>query len=136
MEHVPFFVCALTGPCYNLDPGAAARDGASKLHFSKPSFGGLKKEKKQGAPKKGGQNKREKGFPLANLDLAEMQLGGKLQRISRGRFVPQPHACAQHFRFQILRRTRSFPGRTSVRTLPGAIESAWGIASKDKNIQY
>ena len=25
----------------------------------------------------------------------------------------QPHACAQHFRFRILRRTRSFPGRTS-----------------------
>ena len=44
----------------------------------------------------------------------------------------QPHACAQHFRFRILRRTRSFPGRTSVRSLPGAIESVWEIPFKER----
>ena len=44
----------------------------------------------------------------------------------------RPHACTQHFRFRTLRRTRSFPGRTSVRSFPGARESVWGIASKER----
>ena len=44
----------------------------------------------------------------------------------------QPHACAQHFRFRILRRTRSFPGRTSARSLPGGIESIWETPSKER----
>ena len=44
----------------------------------------------------------------------------------------QPQACTQHFRFRFSRRARSFPGRTSVRTLPGAIKPVSGIASKER----
>ena len=37
----------------------------------------------------------------------------------------QPHACAQRFRFRILR-------RTSVRSLPGGMESIWETPSKER----
>ena len=60
----------------------------------------------------------------AKLGSLEMQPGAKLQAYL-GVVMLQPHACAQCFRFRILRRTRSFPGRTSVRSLPGGIESVW-----------
>ena len=63
--------------------------------------------------------------------LAETQLRGKLQAYV-GVVMLQPHACTQHFRFRILRRTRSFPGRTSVRSLPGGIESIWETPSKER----
>ena len=46
--------------------------------------------------------------------------------------ILQPHACTQRFRLRILRRTRSFPGRTSARSLSGRIESIWEIPSKNK----
>ena len=51
------------------------------------AFQQAEKEKMKKKTKKGDQKKREKGFPLANLDLVEMQLGGKLQHISRGCYV-------------------------------------------------
>ena len=62
-------------------------------------------------------------FPCFLARLAETQLRGILQAYLG--VLLQPHACA-HFRCRILRRTRSFPGRTSVRSLPGAIESVCG----------
>ena len=58
----------------------------------------------------------------AKVGSLEMQPGAKLQAYL-GVVMLQPHACTQRFRFRILRRTRSFPGRTSVRSLPGGIES-------------
>ena len=61
-----------------------------------------------------------------------MQPGGKLQAYL-GVVMLQPHACAQRFRSRILRRTRSFPGRTSVRSLPGGIESVWETPSKERD---
>ena len=60
----------------------------------------------------------------AKVGSLEMQPGAKLQAYL-GVVLLQPHACTQRFRFRILRRTRSFPGRTSVRSLPGGIESIW-----------
>ena len=56
------------------------------------------------------RKKGKRGFLWQSLTLLEMQPGGKLQRISRG----QPHACAQHFRLRILRRTRSFPAKVGL----------------------
>ena len=44
----------------------------------------------------------------------------------------QPHACTQRFRFRILRRKRSFPGRTSVRSLSGRIASIWETPFKER----
>ena len=49
-----------------------------------------------------------------------------------GVVILQPHACAQRFRFRILRRTRSFPGRTSARSLSDRIESIWETPSKER----
>ena len=67
----------------------------------------------------------------AKVGSLEMQPGAKLQAYL-GVVMLQPHACAQRFRFQILRRTRSFPGRTSARSLSGRIESIWETPSKEK----
>ena len=44
----------------------------------------------------------------------------------------QPHACTQRFRFQM----RSFPGRTSARSLPGGIESIWETPSKERGAMF
>ena len=60
----------------NLAPGCIS---------SKPTFAGLrknKKKRKQEVPKKGVPKKKR--FPLAKLTSLEMQPGAKLQRISRG----------------------------------------------------
>ena len=67
----------------------------------------------------------------AKLGSLEMQPGAKLQAYL-GVTILQPHACTQRFRFRILRRTRSFPGRTSARSLPGGIESIWETPSKER----
>ena len=43
------------------------------LQVSEPTFAGLRKNKKKenkGSQKKGSSKKREKGFPLAKLDIA------------------------------------------------------------------
>ena len=69
---------------------------------------------------------------LAKVGSLEMQPGAKLQAYL-GVIILQPHACAQRFRLRILRRTRSFPGRTSARSLSGRIESIWETPSKKKN---
>ena len=61
----------------------------------------------------------------------EMQPGAKLQAYL-GVIILQPHPCTQRFRLRILRRTRSFPGRTSARSLSGRIESIWETPSKEK----
>ena len=57
--------CKTMTPRYacNLAPGCIS---------SEPTFAGLRKNKKrkQGVPKKGVPEKREKGFPLAKLDIA------------------------------------------------------------------
>ena len=45
----------------NLAPGCIS---------SEPTFAGLRKNKKKGSQKKGSPKKREKGFPLAKLDIA------------------------------------------------------------------
>ena len=50
----------------------------------------------------------------AKVGSLEMQPGAKLQAYL-GVIMLQPHACTQRFRFRI--RTRSFPGRTSARSL-------------------
>ena len=60
----------------------------------------------------------------AKVGSLEMQPGAKLQAYL-GVIILQPHACTQRFRLRILRRTRSFPGRTSARSLSGRIESIW-----------
>ena len=49
-----------------------------------------------------------------------------------GVIILQLHASTQRFRLQILRRTRSFPGRTSARSLSGRIESIWETPSKER----
>ena len=59
----------------------------------------------------------------------EMQPGAKLQAYL-GVIILQPHASTQRFRFRILRRTRSFPGRTSARSLSGRRESIWETPSR------
>ena len=59
----------------NLAPGCISSDVKLCRAKKKP------KKKKTRGPKKRG--KREKGFPLAKLDI-EMQPGAKLRRISRG----------------------------------------------------
>ena len=51
-----------------------------------------------------------------------------------GSLEMQPGAKLQAFRFRILRRTRSFPGRTSVRSLPGGIESIWETPSTERAV--
>ena len=100
--------CNITTPRYacNLHPGCIS---------SKPTFAGLRKiSEKQGIPKKG-----KSGFLWQSLTLLEMQpnleanCGAYLGVVI---IMLQPHACTQRFRFQILRRTRLFPGRTSVRS--------------------
>ena len=48
----------------------------------------------------------------------------------------QPHACTQRFRFRTLHRTRSFPGRTSARSLSGRIESIWETPSKERGAMF
>ena len=58
--------CKIMTPRYacNLAPGCIS---------SEPTFAGLRKnqkKRKQGVPKKGSPKKREKGFPLAKLDIA------------------------------------------------------------------
>ena len=59
--------CKIETPRYacNLAPGCIS---------SEPTFAGLRKNKqkkrKQGVPKKGVPEKKEKGFPLAKLDIA------------------------------------------------------------------
>ena len=70
-------------------------------------------------------------FSPANVGSLEMQPGAKLQAYL-GVVMLQPHACTQRFRFRILRRTRLFPGRTSVRSLPGGIEPIWETPSKER----
>ena len=49
-----------------------------------------------------------------------------------GVIILQPHASTQRFRLRILRRTRSFPGRTSARSLSGRIEPIWKTPSKER----
>ena len=51
-----------------------------------------------------------------------------------GVIILQPHASTQRFRLRILRRTRSFPGRTSARSLSGRIESIWETPSKERAV--
>ena len=109
--------CNITTPRYacNLAPGCIS---------SEPTFAGLRKNKtkrKKGVPKKGVPKKWKRGFLWKRLTSLEMQPGAKLRRISRGRYVAR-----------ILPRTRSFPGRTSVRSLPGGIESIWETPSKER----
>ena len=58
--------CKIMTPRYacNLAPGCIS---------SEPTFAGLRKKpkkRKQGVQKKGSPKKREKGFPLAKLDIA------------------------------------------------------------------
>ena len=67
----------------------------------------------------------------AKVGSLEMQPGAKLQAYL-GVIILQPHACTQRFRLRILRRTRSFPGRTSARSLSGRIESISETPSKKK----
>ena len=54
--------CKIMTPRYacNLAPGCIS---------SEPTFAGLRKKQKK-SPKKGSPKKREKGFPLAKLDIA------------------------------------------------------------------
>ena len=61
-----------------------------------------------------------------------MQPGAKLRGAYLGVIILQPHASTQRFRFRILRRTRSFPGRTSARSLSDRIESIWETLSKER----
>ena len=72
-------------------------------------------------------------FPVFLARLAETQLLGILQAYL-GVIILQPHACTQRFRLQILRRTRSFPGRTSARSLSGRIESIWETPSRERDV--
>ena len=74
-----------------------------------------KKKENKGSQKKGSKKKRKRGFLWQNLTLLEMQPGAKLRRISIGRYFAATRT--QRFRFRILRRTRSFPWRTSARSL-------------------
>ena len=67
----------------------------------------------------------------AKVGSLEMQPGAKLQAYL-GVIILQPHACTQRFRLRILHRTRSFPGRTSARSLSGRIESIWETPSKER----
>ena len=69
------------------------------------------------------------GFLAGFLFFPETQLRGILQAYL-GVVMLQPHACAQRFRFRILRRTRSFPGRTS--GLSGRVESIWETPCKER----
>ena len=64
--------------------------------------------------------------PFFLARLAETQLRGKLQAYL-GVVMLQPHASTQRFRLRILRRTRSFPGRTR-------IESIWETPSKEREL--
>ena len=120
--------CNITTTRYacNLPPGCIS---------SEPSFAGLRKNKKKRGekmgPKKRVPKKGKRDFLWQSLTSLEMQPGGKLQAYLVVVML-QPHACAQRFRFRILRRTRSFPGRTSVRSLPGGIESVWETPSKER----
>ena len=66
----------------------------------------------------------------AKVGSLEMQPGAKLQAYL-GVIILQPHASTQRFRLRILRRTRSFPGRTSARSLSDRIESIWETPSKE-----
>ena len=63
---------------------------------SEPTFAGLRKNKKKktrGPKKRGPQKKGKRGSAYLGVSIL------------------QPHACAQRFRLQILRRTRSNAGR-------------------------
>ena len=69
-------------------------------------------------------------FPWCLARLAETQLRGNLQA-NRGVDLVQARGSLQHFSSRILRRTRSFVGRTSVRSPAVASKPVWGIPSTE-----
>ena len=75
-------------------------------------------------------------FFLSPAKVGSLEMHGAKLQAYLGVVMLQPHACAQRFRFQILRRTRSFPGRTSARSLPGGIEPIWETPSKKRFALY
>ena len=74
------------------------------------------------------QPKSQPGFPLRGLALQK-------QRQLRG-ILPNRISSTQRLRFQILRRTRLFPGWTSARSLSGRIESFWETPSKERGAMF
>ena len=64
--------CVQACGCKIMTPRYALQFG-SRLHFKRANLCRAKrkqKKRKQGVPKKGVPKKREKGFPLAKLDIA------------------------------------------------------------------
>ena len=116
----PRYACNLAPGCISSDVKLCQRKSLFPFFFGTPFFGTL--------------FFLLFCFFLALQSLARLKcnLEPNCKHISGTSFCSHTAPRTQRFRFRILRRTRSFPGRTSARSLSGRIESIWETPSKER----